>query len=84
MDTKHETLVARYGQDIADWLCEAFSSLEDEVDNECCDSHRCYELTDAAGADEFDEARSCCGSLERELVHGPTGRRFMVGINYGH
>lgn len=34
----------------------------------------------------YEDLRShgCCGSMNLDLVHPTTGRRILVGCNYGH
>lgn len=64
---------------------EALEQRIEECRLECADNYRFSPMDDPEGLNEFEiiKERGCCGSYERE-VEDKTGRKWLIGCNYGH
>ena len=58
--------------------------IEDEG-LECADRFRFTPMDDDEGMHQFEFVKDggCCGSFER-IVEDATGRKWLIGCNYGH
>ena len=67
---------------------EIREALEERIEKcrlEHADNYRFSPMDDSEGLEEFEEIKEhgCCGSYERE-VEDHTGRKWLIGCNYGH
>lgn len=77
-------LTRRYGDEIGPFLARRMGSDLAKNADPCIDALRAADTSNDAEMMEFKEARSCCGSFEREITHFKSGRTFVYGFNYGH
>jgi len=64
---------------------EVWEDLQYEIDRqelEFADSRRAYRRKDSMGKEQFEAARSCCGSWEGQTV--VDNEVWIIGCNYGH
>jgi hypothetical protein len=73
------------GDKVPPEIREALEKRIEECDLRCVDNYRFSPMDDPEGLQEFEEIskRGCCGSYERE-VSDSTGRKWLIGCNYGH
>jgi hypothetical protein len=73
-----------YNINIDLWL----DSLLDDINNryQCVDNVRIAELTSQSELEEYEyqKSKGCCGAIDTEVQHRESGRRFLLGFNYGH
>jgi predicted aldo/keto reductase-like oxidoreductase len=67
---------------------EIRQALEERIEQcglDYTDNYRFSPMDDPEGLDEFEAIKEsgCCGSYERE-VEDSTGRKWLIGCNYGH
>ena len=63
---------------------DAFTWLNEYVDDPCIDNHRFAYLDDPDDKDAYDEVASmgCCGSVDTIVYIN--SREAVIGCNYGH
>lgn len=68
------------------WALGEISRIMEEECEACVDNERVADPNDSAEMREFDEQsfHGCCGTMEKEVVHPQTGKRILIGCNYGH
>jgi hypothetical protein len=73
----------RYGEKLDNFIQ---SRLHIAQRGKNCDNFRWAESTNRAQMRRYHrwQALGCCGSYDDEIVDRDTGRRFMIGFNYGH
>jgi len=73
------------GKAVPTEIRNALDILIERFDLEYADTYRFSPLDDPQGMEEFEfiSNHGCCGSFEHE-VDDSTGRKWMVGCNYGH
>lgn len=69
-----------------DWANSEIERIMNEEGEDCVDNYRAADLDDDAEMAEYEEAErhGCCGFFSREVVHPETGKRILIGCNYGH
>ena len=80
-----ESLQRKFGEEIGTFLAKRIG-----VDMRGKDCFTDFSVVDL-GASEEELAKhkrirtgGCCGSLDREITHFKTGRKFAYGFNFGH
>jgi hypothetical protein len=88
-----DDFVDRFGEEMGNWLaCRAGKDLKDRdcisdfsiVEKPKGLKHLSPEAWKAMGRHEQIRQGGCCGSFDTEYHHYKTGRRFLLGFNYGH
>lgn len=66
-------------------VLDRLREMQDEVRNDCVDNERIALSTDADAVQAYDTARAygCCGSWDVEFLD-KQGRKWYIGLNYGH
>lgn len=68
------------------WAEEQVVNTMAEGDEPNWDNLRIADMDDELEMALFQDAEynGCCGSYNEEVVHPTTGKRIMIGCNYGH
>jgi hypothetical protein len=83
-DHMNSLLINRYGPKAGSFLAKRIAKHMRKKD---CLSH--FRVADVDMPEElakYEEIQSggCCGSVDEEIQHYPTARRFKFGFNFGH
>jgi hypothetical protein len=84
--SEYEEMKDKYGDEIAHWLGRLLYYYILLVDDGCIDNTRFAETTNEEEMRNYNEQQKegCCGFFDKEVTHKKTGRKFMIGFNFGH
>lgn len=71
-------------KDVVRWASERFSAAIERDGLECVDSERVARIGNKSQMRRFVRSRTCCGSAEWEEVCPVDGKRYLLGLNFGH
>lgn len=71
---------------LADWLRCEMARAEHESAHNCIDNTRWAEMRISSQMRRYrrQQENGCCGRHDEVVTHPATGRRFLIGFNYGH
>jgi len=76
----------KYGDEIGLFLAKRASSLINKINDPCIDNYRVAEIGNILEEEEYKnlQKNGCCGFSDTLITHYASGRKFMLGFNYGH
>jgi hypothetical protein len=90
-----DSLVEQFGEKMGNWLARRVGAHVKDYVDDCMDNFSIVELPtglkrfspaahEAVGRHKERRSSGCCGSVDVELHHYSSGRRFTFGFNHGH